>query len=67
MTDRIKLRQISHSRSGDKADTVNIGLAVYDTAHYEWVKKHVTAEAVHAFLEPMPHDHVERYELPKIE
>jgi len=66
MTNRIKLRQICHARSGDKADTVNIGLIVYDQNHYQWVKKYVTAEAVSEFLKGVPHGRVERYELPKI-
>lgn len=66
MANRIKLRQICHSRSGDKADTVNIGLIVYDQSHYEWVKEHVTAEAVDDYLSGIPHGHIERYELPKI-
>ncbi len=66
MANRIKLRQICHSRSGDKADTVNIGLIVYNQAHYEWVKKHVTVEAVDDFFKDIPHGHIERYELPKI-
>ena len=66
MTDKIKLRQICHSRSGDKRDTVNIGLAVYDPVHYEWVKEHVTAEAVDEYLKGVPHGEVTRYELPKI-
>lgn len=66
MANRIKLRQICHSRSGDKADTVNIGLIVYDQIHYEWVKDRVTAEAVGEFLRDIPHGQIARYELPKI-
>ena len=42
----IKLRDICHARSGDKGDTVNIGLVCYDAADYDWVRRHVTAEAV---------------------
>ena len=66
MANRIKLRQICHSRSGDKADTVNMGLIVYDPTHYEWVKEHVTVETVDDFLRGIPHGQIERYELPKI-
>ena len=66
MANRIKLRQICHSRSGDKADTVNIGLIVYDQTNYEWVKEHVTAEAVDDYLSGIPHGQIERYVLPKI-
>jgi hypothetical protein len=66
MTDRIRLRQICHSRSGDKGDTVNIGIVVYDSTHYQWVKEHVTVEAVGMFLKNWASGPVERYELPNI-
>jgi hypothetical protein len=64
--EQIKLRQICHARSGDKGDIVNIGLIVYDATQYDWVKKHVTAEAVSIFLKDIAPGPVERYELPKI-
>ncbi len=53
----IQLREICHSRSGDKGDTGNIGLIVYDKQHYELIKREVTAERVRE---------VERYELPRM-
>ena len=66
MTDGTRLRKICHARSGDKGDIVNIGLIVYDQAHYQWVKEHVTAAAVSVFLKDLATGPVERYELPKI-
>ena len=66
MGNRIRLRQLCHARSGDKGDIANIGLIVYDAAHYEWVKERVTAEAVASYLKDVADGPVERYELPKI-
>ena len=66
MTEMIQLRRICHARSGDKGDTVNIGLAVCDRAHYAWVRDHVTEEAVGAHLGDLAQGPVERYELPKL-
>lgn len=66
MGNRIRLREICHARSGDKGDIANIGLIVYDPALYECVRKHVTAEAVASYLQPVAAGPVERYELPKI-
>ena len=43
-----------------------MGLIVFAQAHYEWIKEHVTAEAVGEYLEDVPVGIVERYELPKI-
>ena len=66
MAERVRLRQICHSRAGDKGDIANVGLVVYDGAHYEWVKRHVTAEAVAKHFEPVAPGPVERHELPRI-
>lgn len=60
---RVKLREICHARSGDKGDTANIGLIVYDKRHYELVRKHVTAERVKALFKGTVKGEVERYEL----
>ena len=66
MANSIKLRDICHARSGDKGDTVNIGLIVYDPTHYEWVLEQVTADAVAEHVKDIAAGPVERYKLPKI-
>ncbi|GJM77013.1 hypothetical protein HMSSN036_92290 [Paenibacillus macerans] len=45
----MKLREIAHSRTGDKGDISNISLIVYKEADYEAVKAQVTAEKVREF------------------
>ena len=66
MGERIRLRQICHSRSGDKGDIANVGLVVYEQSHYDWVRERVTAEAVSEHFRPIAPGPVERHELPKI-
>ena len=66
MTRKIRLREICHSRSGDKGSNVNIGIAVYDQTHYQWVKDQVTEEVVTNYLKEVTEGHITRYELPKL-
>jgi hypothetical protein len=60
----MKLRDICHARSGDKGDTSNIGLIVYDKADYEWLVGAITVEKVASYLGPRVKGPIERYELP---
>ena len=66
MTKKIRLREICHSRSGDKGSNVNIGIAVYDQTHYQWVKDQVTEEVVTDYLKDVTEGPITRYELPKL-
>lgn len=66
MVNSIKLRDICHARSGDKGDTVNIGLIVYNPAHFDWVLERVTAAAVAEYIKNIAIGPVKRYKLPKI-
>ena len=63
---RIQLREICHSRAGDKGDTSNVSLIVYDIANYELIRREVTVERVRAYFRSIAHGRVERYELPRI-
>lgn len=62
----MKLREIAHSRTGDKGNISNISLIVYNMKDYEKVKKHVTAESVKEWFKEVVNGAVIRYELPKI-
>ena len=44
----MKLREIAHSRTGDKGNTSNISVIAYDEADYPFLCEHVTAERVRA-------------------
>lgn len=62
----MKLRQLAHSRTGDKGNTSNISLILYDAAHYEHLRAEVTAERVRAHFGEIVRGTVTRYELPRI-
>ncbi|HEY0210206.1 AtuA-related protein [Acerihabitans sp.] len=62
----MKLREIAHSRTGDKGNISNISLITYDIANYEKIKTAVTAEKVRAWFGDIVHGDVVRYELPNI-
>ncbi len=66
MSDCIQLHEICHARAGDKGDTANVGLIVYEPQHYDWIGQHVTADAVRDYLGDTIKGKVERYALPKI-
>lgn len=63
---KIRLVHLAHARSGDKGDTVNIGLIAYDPEHYGLLEAQVTAERVKEFFGPLVQGEVERYELPHL-
>ena len=66
MNRRVALREICHSRTGDKADSVTLSLIPYDPDHYEFVRGYVTAERVKEYFGNMVEGTVERYEVPNI-
>ena len=49
MTRKVVLREIAHARAGDKGDTSNVAVFVYDPAHYPAVKAQLTAERIKAW------------------
>lgn len=62
----MKLRDIAHSRTGDKGDISNISLIVYDMNDYDFIKATVTAEKVKDWFSDIVSGEVVRYELPSI-
>lgn len=62
----MKLRELAHSRTGDKGNRSNISLIPYDPAHYQHLAEVVTAQWVKAHFHDIVHGAVERYELPAI-
>ena len=62
----MKLREIAHSRTGDKGNTSNISVIAYDPKHFGLLKEQVTAERVKAHFAGVVEGRVARYELPKI-
>lgn len=62
----MKLRDIAHSRAGDKGDISNLSLIAYDSADYALLERYVTAERVKAHFSDIVHGDVVRYTLPAL-
>ena len=63
---KIKLGEICHCRTGDKADISNLGLIVYDKKDYPLIREKVTTEVVKEYFKAMVKEDVVRYELPQL-
>lgn len=62
----MKLRDIAHSRAGDKGDISNLSLIAYRPEDYPLLEKQVTAERVKAHFAGVVHGEVQRYLLPQL-
>jgi hypothetical protein len=60
------LRELAHSRTGDKGDTSNISLIAYESADYPLLVRYVTAERVRGHFAGIVRGDVTRYELPRL-
>ena len=60
------LREIAHSRAGDKGDVSNLSLIVYNRRDYPFVLEYVTADRVKAHFDGMVFGDVTRFELPNL-
>ncbi len=62
----MKLRQIAHSRTGDKGNTSSISVIAYDERDYPLLLRHVTPERVKALFDDLVAGDVTRYEIPSL-
>jgi hypothetical protein len=62
----VKLRQIAHSRTGDKGNISNISVIAFDAADYPLLLEHVTSARVASLFKGIVTGTVTRYELPNI-
>lgn len=65
-TKQVALRELAHSRAGDKGDDVNLGLVAYLPEFYPVLLREVTPERVKSHFGSLVKGEVRRYELPKI-
>jgi hypothetical protein len=63
---KIKLKEITSARSGDKGDILNICLIPYDEKDYKMLKEKVTKEKVKKHFRGIVMGEVTRYELDNI-
>ena len=61
-----KLRDIAHSRTGDKGNTSVISLIAFDEADYPLLRDRVTAERVRNHFAGIVHGEATRYEIPSL-
>jgi hypothetical protein len=62
----VPLREVAHSRSGEKGNKSTISVIAYDEADYLLLEQQVTKEAVQRLYGPITKGSIERYEAPLI-
>lgn len=62
----MKLREIAHSRAGDKGNLVNISVIAYRDQNYELLVARVTEERVEELFREFIVGRVERYCIPNL-
>lgn len=62
----MKIRQLAHSRTGDKGDTSNISVIAYDERDFPHLREHVTVARVKAHFGSLVDGEVTRYEIPSL-
>jgi hypothetical protein len=62
----VKLRDIAHSRTGDKGDISNISVIAFDAKDYPLLAAQLTSARVKAHFEGIVAGEVVRYELPSL-
>lgn len=65
-TRRVLLREVAHSRAGEKGDDVFVSVIAHDEVDYALLERAVTVDAVAGLFGPIVRGGVERYELPLI-
>lgn len=58
---RVPVRWLAHARAGDKGDTSNVAVFVFDPVHYPLLKEQLTADVVSAALTGLVRGPVRRY------
>lgn len=61
-TQTIQLRELAHTRSGDKGNHANVAVIAYSQAGFAWLQEHLTAEVLAAYFAPLGATKVERFE-----
>lgn len=62
----VLLREIAHSRSGEKGRDSNVSVIAYDMADYPLLEREVTVEAVRAVFGSITKGQITRYTVPNV-
>ena len=63
---KIKLHEISCTRSGDKGPNSNVGIVFYNKEVYNWAVENLTAALIKSHFKSIVKGNVIRYELPNL-
>jgi len=64
--DHLCLADIAHGRSGDKGNHSNVAVIAYTPQGYDWLREHLTADAVRDYFHALNPSRVVRYEAPNL-
>ena len=62
----MKLKDIAHSRTGDKGNISVISVIAYNKEDYPLLEEHVTVERVASWFSEIAQGEITRYEIPSI-
>jgi len=62
----VKLKEIAHSRTGDKGNISIISVIAYKPEDYAFIKEHVTEERLKEYFREIVHGKITRYEIDTI-
>jgi len=63
---RVKLREIAHTRVGEKLDDVTLSVIAYREEDYELLKEQVTVNSVRKLYGSITKGEIRRYEVPNV-
>jgi hypothetical protein len=64
---RVLLYRLAHARSGDKGDTVNVGVIARRPEFFPFLRETLTVDRVRKHFAGMVEGEVERFELPNLD
>jgi hypothetical protein len=62
----VKLRELAHSRTGDKGDVINISVIAYHDRDYARIREQVTVDRVRTLFAGLVRGDIVRYEVATI-
>ncbi|MCD7840684.1 MAG: hypothetical protein LUG46_08680 [Erysipelotrichaceae bacterium] len=62
----MKLKEIAHSRTGDKGNISIISVIAYKDEDYDYIKENVTVERIKDYFKEIVHGNITRYEIDTI-
>jgi len=66
MKTTVTLREVAHSRSGEKGNRSTVSVIAYEMEDYELLREQVTVDAVRRLYGPITKGDIRRYEVPRI-